>query len=276
MSKLNFSVKFWGTRGAVSSPTRESVKYGGNTSCLEVQCGDRILILDAGSGFRLLGLDLQTRKIANLDLFFTHFHYDHICGLPFFAPLYNPDCKMRIWSGHLDRKNATRESIKDYMVHPFFPVGPEVFKAQISYNDFRSGDELSPGDNIEIKTCKLNHPGGATAYRVNFDGRSFCYVTDTEHKPDGLDANILQLIDGADMMVYDATYADSEYPNYIDFGHSTWEQGIRLCQKANVKKFGLFHHRPSRTDEKLDSITREAKAIFSGSFATSDGLKIKL
>ena len=101
-------------------------------------------------------------------------------------------------------------------------------------------------------------------------------MTDTEHKPDGLDTNILQLIDGADLMVYDATYADSEYPNYIDFGHSTWEQGILLCQKANVKKFGLFHHRPSRTDEKLDSIEREAKAVFSNSFASRDGLVIDL
>jgi len=276
MSNQEFLIQFWGTRGAVSSPTRQSVKYGGNTACVEVQCGNRTLILDAGSGFRLLGLDLQERNISDLDLFFTHFHYDHICGLPFFAPLYNPDTKMHIWSGHLDRNNATRESIKDYMVHPFFPVGPDVFNAQLEYTDFTSGDDLSPGDGIEIKTCILNHPGGATGYRINFDGRSFCYITDTEHRPEGMDKNILQLIEGADMMIYDATYADSEYPNYIDFGHSTWEQGIRLCKAANVKNFGLFHHRPSRTDEKLDQIEHEAKTAFPNSFATRDGMKIKL
>ena len=276
MSNQKFSIKFWGTRGAVSSPTRESVKYGGNTACVEVQCGSRILILDAGSGFRLLGLDLQERKISDLDLLFTHFHYDHICGLPFFAPLYNSDTKMRIWSGHLDRKDATRESIKDYMVHPFFPVGTEVFNAQIEYTDFTSGDDLSLGDGIEIRTCELNHPGGATGYRIDFDGRSLCYITDTEHRPEGMDDNILQLIEGADMMIYDATYADSEYPNFIDFGHSTWEQGIRLCKAANVAKFGLFHHRPSRTDDKLDQIEQEAKSVFAGSFATLDGLELEL
>ncbi len=276
MGNRKFSAHFWGTRGAVSSPTRQSVKYGGNTSCVEVQCGERTLILDAGTGFRLLGLDLQERKITDLDLFFTHFHYDHICGLPFFAPLYNPECKMRIWSGHLDRDNATRESINDYMVHPFFPVGPEVFKAKIEHKDFSAGEDLAPGDNIEIKTCALNHPGGATGYRINFDGRSFCYITDTEHNADKMDETILQLIEGADMMIYDATYSDSEYPNFIDFGHSTWEQGIRLCKAANVDKFGLFHHRPSRTDEKLDSIVQEAKLEFPGSFATLDGLKIEL
>ena len=124
MSKLNFSVKFWGTRGAVSSPSWQSIEYGGNTACVEVQCGGRTLIFDAGSGFRLLGLDLQERKIADFDLFFSHFHYDHLCGLPFFAPLYNPQSKMRIWSGHLGRINATRESIKDYMVHTVFPGWP--------------------------------------------------------------------------------------------------------------------------------------------------------
>ncbi len=276
MSKDEFSARFWGTRGAVSSPTRQSVKYGGNTACVEVRCGEKILILDAGSGFRLLGLDLQEQNKLDFELFFTHFHYDHICGLPFFAPLYNPDCKMRIWSGHLERKDATQKSIKDYMSHPFFPVGPEVFNADISYRDFRSGDTLSPTEDIKISTCALNHPGGATGYRIDYNGRSLCYVTDTEHRPDGLDNNILQLIEGADMMIYDATYADSEYPNYIDFGHSTWEQGILLCQAANVERFGIFHHRPSRTDSKLDAIEREAKSKFSGSFATRDGLKIVL
>ncbi len=276
MGKKEFSARFWGTRGAVSSPTRQSVKYGGNTACVEVRCGDKTLIFDAGSGFRQLGLDLQQQCNFDLELFFTHFHYDHICGLPFFAPLYNPECKIRIWSGHLERKNATRESIKDYMAHPFFPVGPEVFNAAIAYNDFRSGDTLAPCEEIEILTCPLNHPGGATAYRINFDGRSLCYVTDTEHKPDELDQNILQLIEGAELMIYDATYADSEYPNYVDFGHSTWEQGIRLCKAANVERFGIFHHRPSRTDTKLDSIERAAKKKLAGSFATRDGLKINI
>lgn len=276
MTKQPFTVHFWGTRGAVSSPTKKSVKYGGNTSCVEVRCGDKVLILDAGSGFRLLGLDLQKRKIKDLELFFTHFHYDHICGLPFFPPLFDKNCKLRIWSGHLDREQATKNSIKDYMVHPFFPVGPEVFNAEITYQDFNSGDRLSPAHGIEILTCRLNHPGGATAYRINFDGRSFCYVTDTEHCADQLNPDILQLVDGADTMVYDATYADTEYPKFVDFGHSTWEEGIRLCKAANVKRFGIFHHRPSRTDTKLDSIGRAAKKKFSNSFVARDGQRIKL
>lgn len=276
MSDVEFSVHFWGTRGAVSSPTPQSIRYGGNTSCVEVRCGDQVLVFDAGSGFRLLGLDLQQRNITNLELFFTHFHYDHICGLPFFAPFYDKNCKMRIWSGHLERENATQESIKDYMAHPFFPVGPEVFNADISYVDFKSGEQLTPFENIEIKTCRLNHPGGATGYRINFNGRSFCHITDTEHMPDQLDHNILELVKDADVMVYDATYADSEYPNYIDFGHSTWEEGIRLCKLAGVKRFGLFHHRPSRTDAKLDEIKKAAQKEFPNSFVSRDGLKIDI
>lgn len=276
MSKQVFSVCFWGTRGAVSSPTINSAKYGGNTACVEVQCGDKVIIFDAGSGLRLLGLDLQKRQINKFDLFFTHFHYDHICGLPFFAPLYDTDCAVSIWSGHLQRKNATQKSIEDYMAHPFFPVGPEVFKATVTHHDFTAGNVISLDGGIEIETCVLNHPGGATGYRINFDGRSFCYITDTEHKPDSLDENILALVKNTDVMIYDSTYSDSEYPNYVDFGHATWEEGIRICQKANVGKFGLFHHRPSRTDAELDAIERAAKKKFPNSFTTRDNLKIDI
>ncbi len=276
MSKKQFSVRFWGTRGAVFSPSRKSIKYGGNTACVEVQCGDRLLVLDGGSGLRPLGVDLQKRGIEDFDLLFTHFHYDHICGLPFFAPMFNPNCSIRLWSGHLDRKDATRQSIKEYMVHPFFPVGPEVFNASITYEDFSAGDALDLSPDIAITTCRLNHPDGATGYRFDFDGRSFCYITDTEHRSGELDQNIVSLVKDADVMIYDATYSDLEYPNYSDFGHSTWQEGIRICKAAGVKKYGLFHHRPSRTDAKLDSIVKTAKKRFPGTFAAADGLKIRI
>lgn len=267
---------FWGTRGAVPSPSKRSVKYGGNTSCVEVRCGETVLVFDAGSGFRLLGHDLQRRKVKDFNLYFTHFHYDHICGLPFFRPLFDTECNIRIWSGHLGGKKTTKESIREYMVYPYFPVGPEVFNANVTYHDFTAGETLSPAPDIELVTCPLNHPGGSTAYRINFDGRSFCYVTDTEHSPGKLDERILALIDGADVMIYDATYADTEYPRFVDFGHSTWEEGIRLSRAAGVKRLGIFHHRPSRTDKKLDAIGRAAKKKFANSFVTRDGQYIRL
>ena len=276
MANKEFSVRFWGTRGAVASPNRQSFKYGGNTICVEVNCGGRILVFDAGSGFRPLGLDLRKREISNFDVFFTHFHYDHICGFPFFAPFFNPKAKIRLWSGHLNRRDATRRGIRDYMKHPYFPVGPEVFEASLDYRDFKAGEILRPARGIVIATCPLNHPGGATAYRVNFDGRSFCYVTDTEHTPDGLNQTIIDLAEGADMMVYDATYSDTEYPRFVDYGHSTWQEGVRLCKAANVRRLGIFHHRPSRTDAKLDAIGRLAKKQFPGSFVTRDGQRIRL
>ena len=285
MTKQKFFVKFWGARGTMASTSEDTNRYGGNTACVEVNCGEETLIFDAGSGLRLLGDDLMKRfsksdkkgvKRKKLHMFFTHCHYDHISGFPFFAPFFDKKSKIDIWSGHLEGENKTERMILNYMRPPFFPVGPEVFLAKLQYRDFEPLDKLTPVRGIRISTLSLDHHDECIGYRVDFDGRSICYITDTTHTLGKPDTRIIEFIRDTDLMIYDGTYTDKEFPLFANFGHSTWEEGLRLAMAANAKRYCIFHHRPSRSDDALDRIDKEAKAIFSKSCAAYEGLTIKV
>ena len=271
-----FSVKFWGVRGSMSSSATHHDRHGGNTACLEVICGNQTLILDAGSGLRFLGNKLARKPVGPLHLMFTHCHYDHISGLPFFAPFYSPETKISIWSGHLRGENKTANMVQDYMRPPFFPVGPEVFSADIQYRDFEAGDHLTPKKGIAVETIALNHHDGCVGYRINYSGRSLCYITDTCHVPGTPDQELIAFVRDADIMIYDATYSDSEFPKFANFGHSTWQEGIRVSQAAGVKRYCMFHHRPSRTDKVLDRIGAQARKRFPRSIIAREGLTVRL
>jgi phosphoribosyl 1,2-cyclic phosphodiesterase len=275
MSAPLFSVKFWGVRGSLPAATASHVGVGGNTSCVEMRCGDRVLIFDAGTGAHPAGQALKQEGISDLDLFFSHSHYDHILGLPFFAPLHNPNGKVRLWAGHLAGEMSCEQMVKEFMRPPFFPVGPSCMSAAMDFRDFQPGDTLDIGDGIVIRTMRLNHPGGAVAYRVNFDDRAICYVTDTEHVGEVLDPAILAFINDADIVIYDATYTDEELPHYLGYGHSTWQHGAKLCAAANVGKYVIFHHRLEHDDETLDQIEVAARNAFSGSVLAREGLRLE-
>jgi phosphoribosyl 1,2-cyclic phosphodiesterase len=161
-----------------------------------------------------------------------------------------------------------------FMAPPFFPVTPDIFHASVEFHDFRPPAILTPHPGIVISTVRLNHPNGCVGYRLDFAGRSFCYITDTEHVPGAPDEGILNLIRGADIMIYDCAYTDAEFDACRGFGHSTWEEGVRLCEAANVKQLVIFHHRPGRTDEDLRKIEIEAKARFSGAVVARTGLEL--
>ncbi len=286
MSGKPFTVKFWGARGTLSSLSDKTNIYGGNTACVEVRCGDDILILDAGSGLQILGEDLVRRlkrakgkaatKLKNLNLFFTHCHYDHISGFPFFAPFFNPDVSINVWSGHLEGPDKTRNMIQDYMKPPFFPVGPEVFGANLTYRDFEPQDTLRPVKGVKISTMSLNHHDECVGYRIDFDGRSVCYITDTTHIPGEPDMRIVDMCRDTHLMIYDGTYTDAEFPAFWNFGHSTWEEGIRLAKMAGAKRYAIFHHRPSRTDKALAAIEKNCQKEFRRSWAAREGQVIKL
>ncbi len=276
MGDKEFTVKFWGARGSMASSAELCARYGGNTACMEVRCGNHVLIFDAGSGLRLLGNQLMKRKAQRLHLFFTHCHYDHISGLPFFAPFFSPKSKVDIWSGHLLGDNKTQRMVQEYMRPPFFPVGPEVFSAKIKYRDFSVPDRLKPVPGVKIDTISLNHHDGCVGYRVNFDGRSFCLISDTTHVPDMVDQELIDFVSGTDLMIYDGTYTDREFPKFWNFGHSTWEEGVRISKAARVKRYCIFHHRPSRTDKALDKISDQARRKFKKTYVASEGLVIKL
>lgn len=262
-------------RGSIACPGIEYSRYGGNTLCLEVRCGSRLLIFDAGSGLRLLGQHIDQSGPVDADLFFTHSHLDHVGGLPFFTSAFRPGNKFRFWSGHLQNNDmAMRDVIGRLMSSPLFPVPIEVFQADLEFKDFAPGTEIEIDDAVHIRTAPLNHPQGAVGYRVEFEGKSICYVSDTEHFEGRVDENIVGLVQDADIVIYDATYTDEEYPKYVGWGHSTWQEGVKLCDAANVKQLVLFHHDPGHDDAAMDVIARNATAERPGTLVASEGMTL--
>jgi len=270
----DFYVRFWGVRGSVPCPGAEYVRYGGNTACLEIRCGPHLLILDGGTGLRALGSALKAEEPIDCDLFLTHSHIDHINGIPFFGALFNPANRVRLWAGHLKPEHSLKEVICTMMVPPIFPVPIDIFTAQTTYGDFVAGETLTPKPGVTLRTARLNHPNGATGYRVEYDGRAICYVTDTQHVPGQPDRNILGLIAGADIVVYDSTYTDEEFPRFSTWGHSTWEEGLRLVEAAGARKLVIFHHDPSHDDDFMDRIAAAAERARPGTLVAQEGMTL--
>jgi len=269
-----FRVRFWGVRGSIACPGEDYRRYGGNTSCLEVRCGEHLLVFDAGTGLRSLGEQLAGSPALTGDLFLTHTHLDHVVGLPFFAPLFDREARFRLWAGHLQPELTLREAISKLMMAPLFPVPPEIFACNITFHDFIAGETIEPQPGVRLRTALLNHPNGATGYRIEFDGRAVCYVTDTEHVEGQADERILALIDGADVVIYDSSFTDLEYPRYRGWGHSTWQEGIRLCDRAGVDRLILFHHDPTHDDAFMDGIAHEAEVVRPGTLVAREGMVI--
>src|SRR5262245_5193413 len=276
----DFAVRFWGVRGSIACSGPRTARYGGNTSCVEVRCDGRLLVFDAGTGLRYLGHQLMASGPAthpvDADLFLTHTPFDHVCGLPFFRPFCDPKNRWRLWAGHLGEGMTLRRVLGEFMMAPLFPVPPQVFRARMEYREFKSGETLQPAPGIAVRTATLNHPDGATGYRVEYGGRSLCYLTDTEHVPGAPDRNILELIQGADLVIYDSMYTDGEYPSYVGWGHSTWQEGVRLCRAAGARRLAVFHHDPEHDDDVLDGIAREVAKELPGSIVARDGLVVAI
>jgi phosphoribosyl 1,2-cyclic phosphodiesterase len=271
-----FFVKFWGVRGSIACPGPSTLKYGGNTSCIEVRCGDYNFIFDAGTGLKKLGDSLPPNAPLNYDIFLTHTHFDHLNGFPFFKPAYSAASRLKIWAGHLRPNNRSiEEEIRNLMDRPFFPITVDIMAATLIFNDFEYGETLQISPQITLRTAKLNHPDGATGYRVEFDNRSICYVTDTEHVPGKPDENIINLIRDADLVIYDCNFTDAEFEHYRGWGHSTWQEGVRLCKLANAKKLVVFHHDPSHDDAFMDRVAKEVEQALPGSVVAQENMVIR-
>lgn len=272
----DFSVRFWGVRGTVPCPGPDTVVYGGNTSCIEIICGEHRLIFDAGTGLRALGSSLAGQQGLRAHIFLTHTHIDHINGFPFFRPAYDPSNCFDIWSGHLTSKQGGLQAVlATLMSGPLFPVPIHIMHACMGFHDFKAGARLAPYTDVVVETAKLRHPQDATGYRVNYAGKSICYVTDTEHVAGRLDENILNLIQDSDLVIYDSTYTDEEYPRFQTWGHSTWREGVKLCEAAGAKRFVAFHHDPEHDDAFMDGIAADLTRSRPGSVVAKEGLVLR-
>jgi phosphoribosyl 1,2-cyclic phosphodiesterase len=269
-------LKFWGVRGSIACPGPGTIRYGGNTPCVEVRCGDYTLILDGGTGLRPFG-DALLKDGATLDadLFLTHCHLDHVSGLPFFAPLFVKNHHLRIWAGNLPADVSIKQALRTMMSPPLFPIDVESFQARMEYRDFHPGDTLQPRPGVTLHTGMLNHPGGAIGYRLESEGKVLAYLTDTE-LPQPAGNGELALARNADLLIFDTTYTDAEIASRRGWGHSTWKDGVRLAKAAGAKKLCMFHHDPSHDDAFMDKLGAEAAAAHPGTIVAREGLVIDL
>ncbi|MGI0488326.1 MBL fold metallo-hydrolase [Pantanalinema rosaneae CENA516] len=271
----DFIVHFWGVRGSIPAPGAETVRYGGNTSCVEMRIGGKRLIFDGGTGLRVLGKSLLKQMPVEAYMFFTHSHWDHIQGFPFFVPAFIKGNCFHIYGAIAPNGATMKQRLSDQMLHPNFPVPIQVMQSDLKFYDLFPGDVMQL-DDITIETGSLNHPNTAMGYRITWNGRTVVYATDTEHYPDRLDENLLHLARDANMLIYDACYTDEEYHDpkapKIGWGHSTWQEAVKLAKAANVSKAVIFHHDPNHTDDFLDDVEAQVQSVFPNSVLAREGM----
>ena len=272
------TVRFWGVRGSIASPGPSTLATGGNTSCVEIRSGGEIIIFDLGTGLRPLGLALATTGPVKTHLFLSHYHWDHIAGLPFFAPAYDPRSELSIY-GATRRGKGVRQILSAQMIDPYFPVSLGEFNARLRFVPLEDGGRARVG-NVELRAAELNHPGGALGFRLEHGGKSMVYATDFEHGTDA-DDRLVELARDTDLLIFDAQYTPAEYSaegplSKRGWGHSTYAVGAVIARRAGAKQLALFHHAPDRDDAGIDRLAASARKLYPGAFAAREGMTIEL
>jgi phosphoribosyl 1,2-cyclic phosphodiesterase len=251
-------IRVWGSRGSIPVSGREYLKYGGDTTCLEILTkSGATIVVDAGTGIRKLGNKLAQEKCFDINFIFTHAHWDHLMGFPFFKPLYFEETTIRMHRCPYHNK-FVETILSKIMAPPNFPVKYSDITAQISY--LQACPTTFDIGSVTVAPIALSHPNGGSGYKFIEDGKSFVFLTDNELgyiHPGGLRFNdYLEFIGGADLLMHDAEYTPEEYSSYIEWGHSVYTAALDLAMKGAVKKLGLFHINQERTDEQMDQIVR--------------------
>ncbi len=272
MADLNARLRFWGVRGSTPTPTIENLTFGGNTSCVEIRTADdQCIILDAGSGIRNLGVNLMKEaggQNINANIFLTHFHWDHIQGIPFFAPIYGPKNTVSFYSGIQGR--PLQETLEGQMAQPYFPVKFDQVAAQRNFTTIEKEQVIQVGS-ARVIPFELNHPQGATGYRVEVGDAVIVYATDYEHGVPHCDENLLRAAQGADILICDAQYTPAEYESHRGWGHSTWLNAVHVAREAGARRLFLFHHDPIHDDQAMMRIAEDARMHFENAIAAWEG-----
>lgn len=269
-------VRFWGVRGSIPTPVAENLGYGGNTTCLEVRTpANDIFVIDGGTGVRNLGIALlreSAGQTLNLRLLMTHFHWDHIQGLPFFGPLYAKSNQVTFLSGLSPQ--AVKDTLEGQMVGPYFPIPFHFLAAQKDFHQIGDGGAGYSG--ITIRPFEMNHPQGAYGYRFEAGGAVIVHASDFEHGDARFDAILREYAKDADVLICDAQFTPEEYENRKGWGHSTWLEGTRIARDAGAKRLVLFHHAPEHTDQEVAAIEAQARAVFPNTDAAREGMSIRV
>ncbi len=275
-SSEKFVVRFWGVRGSIACPGSQTVKYGGNTPCVEMRVQDHLLIFDGGTGIRNLGQSVRNEGNITAHIFLSHLHWDHIQGIPFFEPAFVPGNTLTFYGAQSANGASLEDCLVGQMRDPHFPVPMAGMSARVTFREISAGSSVCVGDVI-VRSAPLNHPGGCLGYRVEYKEKACAYITDTELGDQTLEKNVLVLAANADLLIYDAAYTEEEYAaGKKGWGHSTWESAVRVAKQAGVGKLAIFHHDPSHSDDFLDKIALEASRVFENTFVAKEGMSIDL
>lgn len=270
-------VTFWGTRGSFPCSGDNYRIYGGNTSCVSCEIEDLLIIFDAGSGMKSLGTYIDDKKYTRASLFLTHVHFDHIMGLPFFQKNWDPEFYLDLYAGTLGPYGGLEKTLEAMVCPPQLPFTLKDFKATWTFHDFKAGQALCLSPQVHLTTFSLNHPNGAMGYKLDSQGKTLCYITDTEYTDQTVPKDFLDFIRYADLVIFDAAYTQKEYDSsYKGRGHSPWESVVRICMDAQVRQTLLFHHAPHHTDESLGKRAQDLRGLCPSALVSYDGLCIEV
>jgi len=259
-------LRFWGVRGSTPVSGPEFTEFGGNTPCMEIRCGERLFVLDAGSGLGAFGRENREGLPQEIDLLFSHLHLDHTAGLPFFKPaVFDAERTIHTWCGNLDGRCAA-EALDRLFSPPLFPVTLDILPCTLKHHGFRAGTPLTFGDGLVVETILLNHPQGSVGYRFDHAGKRLCIISDIEHGDPWPDPALLDFVRDADLLVYDGMFTQSEYPRCCGWGHSTWQKGVELAQAAGVRALAIIHLHPGHPDAQLRQVEAEMQAVMPSAF----------